>query len=52
MSSVLSQEIMSKYGSKTSSTGKIFLDVSGFDSGEKIIILTKVNGYCGDTSLR
>ena len=37
MSSVLSQEIMGKYGSKYSTSGYVFLDVSGFDSKKYIL---------------
>ena len=51
MSSVVSQEIMGKYSSKYSSDGDVFLDVSDFDSWEKIYITVKKNGYCSNTYL-
>ena len=51
MSSVLSQEIMSKYGSKKSYTGDVFLDVSGFNSGDKIYITVTTHDYCYNTYL-
>ena len=51
MSIVLSQEIMSKYGSKKSYTGYVFLDVSGFNSGDKIYISVTTHNYCYNTYL-
>ena len=51
MRSVLSQEIMSKYGSKKSYTGDVFLDVSGFNSGVKIYISVTTHDYCYNTYL-
>ena len=51
MSSVLSIEILNKYGSKTSISGDIYLDVSGFDNGETIYISTTVYRYCSSARL-
>ena len=51
MSSVLSVGVMNKYGTATSYTGDIYLDVSGFDDGEKIYI-SVTTSYCVITNLQ
>ena len=51
MSSVLSVGVMNKYGTATSYTGDIYLDVSGFVDGEKIYI-SVTTSYCGITNLQ
>ena len=51
MNSVLSVEIMDKYGSKYSSNGEVFLDVSGFNNGDKIYITTKSYHICSNANL-
>lgn len=51
MSSVLSIDVMSKYGSKRSSSGKIYLDLSDFGDGETIYISTTTYHACYNTFL-
>ena len=46
MSSILSIETLNKYGSTSSLSGTIYLDVSGFDDGETIYISTTVYYNC------
>ena len=51
MNVVLSIDVMNKYGTKYSSTGVVFLDVSGFNSGDKIYITAKTYHICTYTNL-
>ena len=51
MNVISSIDVMSKYGTKYSSTGEVFLDVSGFNSGDKIYITVKTYHTCFDTDL-
>ena len=51
MNAVLSIDVMDKYGRKYSSTGEVFLDISGFNSGDKIYITAKTFYICTITNL-
>jgi len=51
MNAVLSFDVMDKYGRKYSSTGEVFLDISGFNSGDKIYITAKTIYICTFTNL-